>query len=163
MRPTKAEYYLNLAAQVSKRGTCLRKNYGAVIVTNDAIVSTGYTGAPRGCDECKTCVREELSIPSGERYDICRSIHAEQNAILHAGRDRTYTGTLYLSGYDKDGNLLHSTWPCPLCSKLIINAGIFYVYIYDSNLKPMMLMREQLIVQYNEYYRELIKQSKGGE
>jgi len=127
-RPEKAEYYLNIAKEVLKRGTCLRRNYGAVIVNNDEIVGTGYTGSPRGTQNCcdvGICQREELNIPSGERYELCRSIHAEMNAVIHAGRYNCIGATLYITGMEyKTEKLVASTEPCALCRRVIINAGI---------------------------------------
>lgn len=126
MRIDKDEYYLNIAADVAKRGTCLRRNYGAVIVNNDEIVSTGYTGTPRGVEHCKTCKRQELQIPSGQRYELCRSVHAEQNAIISASRKDMLGGTLYLAGWDLEhGNVpIKNPECCSLCKRMIINAGI---------------------------------------
>lgn len=129
-RPGKTDYYLNIALDVAARGTCLRRNFGTVIVKDDAIVSTGYTGAPRGLPNCcdlGTCERERRGIPSGERYELCRSVHAEMNAIINAGRDKTLGATLYLAGFDvKSGELIDAE-PCFLCKRVIINAGIYKV------------------------------------
>ena len=88
-RVDKTNYYLDIADTVCKRSTCLRRKYGAIIVRNDEIISTGYNGAPRGrknCDDLKFCLRESLSVPSGQRYELCRSVHAEANAIISAAR-----------------------------------------------------------------------------
>ena len=88
-RRDKINYYLDIAETVLERGTCLRRNFGALIVKNDQIISTGYVGAPRGrynCCDLGTCAREELNVPRGERYELCRSVHAEANAIIHAAR-----------------------------------------------------------------------------
>jgi len=131
-RPTKEEYYLDLASVILKRGTCLRRNYGAVIVNNDQIVGTGYTGSPRGeknCCELEICEREQLHIPSGERYELCKSVHAEMNAILSAGRERTIGATIYVVGKDIKTNEIISTRPCLLCNRIIKNAGIEYIVI----------------------------------
>lgn len=129
-RPGKTDYYLNIALDVASRGTCLRRNYGAVIVKDDSIVSTGYSGAPRGLPNCcdlGVCERENQNIPSGERYELCRSVHAEMNAIINAGRDKTLGATLYLAGYDvKTGGLLDAE-PCFLCKRIIVNAGLYKV------------------------------------
>ncbi len=127
-RPSKANYYLNLAEQICTRGTCLRRNYGAVIVKDDEILSTGYTGAPRGrknCVDIGTCKRKELNIPSGERYELCRSVHAEANAIISASRKDMIGATLYLAGLDMDTHgYISEPKPCKMCERLIINAGI---------------------------------------
>lgn len=137
MRRDKVNYYLDLAEVVSQRGTCLRKQYGAVIVKNDEVVSTGYVGAPRGranCIDLGYCIREKLQIPRGERYELCRSVHAEANAIISASRERMLGSSLYLSGIDlKDnGNYVRNANPCSMCKRMIINAGIEQVYIRDD-------------------------------
>lgn len=133
-RPSKAEYYLNIAREVSRRGTCLRRRFGAVIVRDDQIVSTGYVGAPRGAKNCSDigrCPREEANIPSGERYELCRSVHAEQNAIINAARAGVSVlgGTMYIYGENiKDGTIAEGK-PCKLCRRYIINAGLKKVVI----------------------------------
>ena len=128
MRKDKANYYLDIADAVRSRSTCLRRQYGAIIVASDEIISTGYNGAPRGrknCDELGRCTRQELQIPSGERYELCRAVHAEENAIISAGRKEMLGSTLYLVGRDAaTGELLRNTTPCTLCRRTIINAGI---------------------------------------
>ena len=127
-RPSKDEYYLGFAKAAAIRGTCLRRNYGAVIVKNDEIISTGYTGAPRGrynCNEIGKCVRMEKGVPSGQRYEMCRSVHAEMNAIISASRDKMIGATLYLYGWDVEHNCEKiDPVPCSLCERMIINAGI---------------------------------------
>ena len=127
-RPSKDEYYLGFAKAAAIRGTCLRRNYGAVIVKNDEIISTGYTGAPRGrynCNEIGRCVRMEKGVPSGQRYEMCRSVHAEMNAIISASRDKMIGATLYLYGWDVEHNCEKTDpVPCSLCERMIINAGI---------------------------------------
>ena len=126
-RPDKRNYYLSIAEAVAKRGTCLRRNYGAVIVKNDEIIATGYTGAPRGesnCCDLKRCYRDEMNIPSGSNYELCRSVHAEMNAIISASRKDMQSATLYLVGLDaKTGEYLTSK-PCLLCARMILNSGI---------------------------------------
>ncbi len=132
-RPSKEEYYLSIAKAVCQRGTCLRRNFGAIIVNNEQIVSTGYTGAPRGSQNCcdvGSCERQKLGIPSGQRYEICRSVHAEANAIIHASRDQMIGGTLYLYGEEAVNKLLIAiARPCQMCRRLIVNAGIKKVVI----------------------------------
>lgn len=136
MRPSKHDYYLEIALQVSRRGTCLRRNYGAVIVNHDQIISTGYTGAPRGAENCIDrgwCERERQSVPQGERYELCRSVHAEMNAVIHASRAEMVGGALYLAGFDvKTGLKLLQPEPCKLCKRVIINAGIREVVVNDG-------------------------------
>lgn len=128
MRIDKNNYYLNIAEETLSRGTCLRRNFGAVIVKNDEIISTGYTGSPRGMENCcdkNNCLREQLNVPRGERYELCRSVHAEQNAIISAARKDMIDSTLYLVGKElKNSQYVENTNPCMLCKKMIINAGI---------------------------------------
>ncbi len=135
-RIDKENYYLDIAETVLERSTCLRRQYGAIIVRNDEIVATGYNGAPRGrknCVDLGYCTREALNIPSGERYELCRSVHAEANAIISASRSETLGGTLYLAGHDaKTGQLLPDATSCSMCRRLIINAGIRRVIIRNT-------------------------------
>jgi len=135
-RPSKDEYYLSIALQVSRRGTCLRRNYGAVIVNRDHIVSTGYSGAPRGrgnCIDLGRCPRQQANIPAGERYELCRSVHAEMNAIVHASREEMIGGAMYLAGTETDsGQEAYDPRPCRLCTRVIINAGIERVVVRQS-------------------------------
>jgi len=127
-RITKPNYYLDIAQTVCKRSTCLRKKYGAIIVKNDAIVSTGYNGAPRGRVNCTTlgrCMREELGIPRGERYEMCRSLHAEMNAIINSSREQMMGATMYIAGEDsKTGEMIPDISSCMMCKRVIINSGI---------------------------------------
>lgn len=134
VRPTKDEYYLGIAKEICKRGTCLRRNFGAVIVNLEEIVSTGYNGAPRGAPNCcdiGVCERQRLNIPSGQRYEICCSVHAEANAIIQASRKEMYGGTLYLYGQETgtDKSIAAVDKPCQMCRRMIINAGISRVVI----------------------------------
>ena len=135
-RIDKINYYLDIAQTVLERSTCRRRHYGAIIVRNDEIIATGYNGAPRGrinCDELGYCVREQLSIPSGERYELCRSVHAEANAIISASRRECIGATLYLCGRDAaSGQLLRDTTSCSMCRRNIINAGIAQVIIRNT-------------------------------
>ena len=131
-RRGKVNYYLDIAEAVAKRGTCLRRNYGAIIVNNDEIISTGYTGAPRGrknCIDLNCCAREKLQIPRGERYELCRSVHAEANAIISASRRDMIGATLYLVGREANGELYKDAMCCSMCKRQIINAGIDKVVI----------------------------------
>ena len=136
MRTDKTNYYLDIAETVLERGTCLRRNFGAIIVKNDQIISTGYVGAPRGrknCIDLGVCVRENLKVPRGERYELCRSVHAEQNAIIHASRDDMIGSTLYLVGKDaKTGEYVENASACSMCKRMIINAGIEKVIIRNN-------------------------------
>lgn len=136
-RISKDTYYLNIAKEVATRGTCLRRNYGAVIVKNDEIISTGYTGAPRGRINCNVlghCYRIDNNIPSGQRYEACRSVHAEMNAIISASRDKMIGATLYLYGWDvENGCEKKNPKPCTLCERMIINAGIEKVITFNPD------------------------------
>lgn len=127
-RESKDVYYLRIAREVARRSTCIRRRYGAVIVNHDEIISTGYNGAPRGrinCIDSGICLREQLAVPHGERYELCRAVHAEQNAIISAGRSKTVGGTLYLTGFEADDHQLPMTVECcRQCKRFIINAGI---------------------------------------
>ena len=135
-RRDKINYYLDLAEIVSQRGTCLRKHYGAVIVKNDQVISTGYVGAPRGrknCIDLNSCIREQLNIPRGTHYELCRSVHSEANAIISASRRDMIGATLYLVGKDaKTKKYVENANSCSMCKRLIINSGISYVVIRDS-------------------------------
>jgi dCMP deaminase len=136
-RTEKENYYLDIAETVLERSTCLRRKYGAIIVLNDEIIATGYNGAPRGrknCDDLNYCTRESLKIPSGERYELCRSVHAEANAIISAARRDVLGSTLYLVGREAStGAYIEGTTPCTMCRRLIINAGITKVICRSQN------------------------------
>ncbi|MBQ6570514.1 MAG: cytidine deaminase [Clostridia bacterium] len=140
-RRPKECYYLDIAETVLERGTCLRRNYGAIIVKNDEIISTGYNGAPRGrknCIDLGICTREQKNVPQGERYELCRSVHAEANAIISARRSDMIGSTLYLTGRDaQTGEILNVAEPCSMCKRLIINAGIALVVsrVDENNYK----------------------------
>ncbi|MDR3309877.1 MAG: cytidine deaminase [Oscillospiraceae bacterium] len=126
-RRDKTNYYLDIADTVLERSTCLRRKYGAIIVSNDEIVATGYNGAPRGrknCIDIGVCTRETLEIPAGERYELCRSVHAEQNAIISASRRDMLGATLYLVGRDAKDDAMIDASSCTMCRRLIINSGI---------------------------------------
>lgn len=133
-RPSKDEYYLSIAEAVLTRSTCLRRKYGAVIVKDDEIISTGYNGSPRGMENCCDtgyCYREHEHIPHGERTELCSSVHAEMNAILSASRREMIGSILYLAGQEADRTLITDIKPCLMCYRLIINAGI--IAIITSN------------------------------
>ena len=135
-RRDKVNYYLDLAEAVSQRGTCLRKLYGAAIVKNDEVISTGYVGAPRGrqnCSDLGYCLRTQLGIPRGERYELCRSVHAEANAIICASRRDMIGATLYLVGKEvPTGEYVKDAMCCSMCKRLVINAGIEKVIVRDD-------------------------------
>ena len=142
-RRDKINYYLDLAEVVGKRGTCLRKQYGAVIVNNDEVVSTGYVGAPRGRENCcdlNYCIRNKLDIPRGERYELCRSVHAEANAIISAPREKMMGAAMYLVGIEvEDGSYVKNSSCCSMCKRLVINAGITEVIVRNDEKKYTIL------------------------
>ena len=135
-RVSKHNYYLDIAQTVAKRSTCLRRRFGAIIVKNDTIVSTGYNGTPRGrknCSDLNYCMRDKLNIPRGERYEMCRSIHAEANAIIAASREEMMGATLYMACIDvKTNELSAGMSSCAMCKRQIINAGISRVVVRDT-------------------------------
>ena len=135
-RVSKENYYLDIAQTVAERCTCLRKRYGAIIVKNDVILSTGYNGAPRGRENCIDlgyCMRDKLNIPRGERYEMCRSVHSEQNAIIAAPREQMLGATLYMVCVSpEDGSVFGGTSSCMMCKRQVINAGIAQVVIRDT-------------------------------
>lgn len=132
-RIDKENYYLDIAETVLERATCLRRIYGAIIVKNDEIISTGYNGAPRGranCVDMGYCSREAMNVPRGERYELCRSVHAEANAIISASRRDMVGGTIYLVGRNAaTGELLTDATSCLMCRRMVINAGLERVVI----------------------------------
>lgn len=136
-RPTKTEYYIDIAKSVSQRSTCLRRKFGAVIVKNDQIISTGYNGAPRKTTNCMDlgyCARQQLSIPPGQNYELCRAVHAEMNAVIHASRLEMVGADLYLAGFDMETQqAVPHPEPCLLCRRVIINAGITRVIMPRGN------------------------------
>lgn len=131
-RVSKIDTYLNCAEVFAYRSTCLKRKYGAVIVKDDIVISTGYNGSPRGFDNCcdlGTCPRIDRNMHQGEGYGICRAIHAEANALLNCSRQQTIGADLYLVGINPNDNSIHEAKPCPLCARTIIQAGINNVYI----------------------------------
>ena len=149
-RIDKNNYYLDIATSALERSTCLRRKWGAVIVKDDEIISTGYNGAPRGrknCTDLGKCIREELEIPRGVRYELCRSVHAEQNAIISAPRSSMIGSTLYLVGIDaKTGNYVENSMSCSMCKRFIINSGIKKIVIRDTKTKYREIDVNDLIV-----------------
>ncbi len=135
-RVSKTNYYLDIAGTVAERSTCLRRKFGAIIVKNDVIVSTGYNGAPRGrknCIDLGLCQRDKLGIPRGERYELCRAVHAEQNAIIAAPREQMLGATLYMVCIDgRDGSVSPGTNSCMMCKRVILNAGIETLVVRDT-------------------------------
>ena len=137
MRKDKINYYLDVAQSVTERSTCLRRHYGCIIVKNDEIIATGYNGATRGrknCDELGYCYREKMQIPRGERYELCRSVHAEQNAIISAARKDLIGATIYMCGINaKTGEVEPNSTSCMMCKRVVINAGIKEVIVREPN------------------------------
>lgn len=135
-RVSKENYYLDIAQTVAERATCLRRKFGAIIVKNDVIVSTGYNGAPRGrknCSDLGYCYRDQLQIPRGERYELCRSVHAEQNAIIAAPREQMLGATLYMACVTpEEGEIVSGMNSCMMCKRVILNAGISRVIVRDT-------------------------------
>ncbi len=135
-RISKIDMYLNCAEVFAYRSTCIKRKYGAVIVKDDVVISTGYNGAPRGFDHCcdlGKCLRIERNMHQGEGYGICRAIHAEANALLNCSRQQTIGADLYLTGINPKDNSIHKAKPCPLCARIIIQAGIRNVYLRLGN------------------------------
>lgn len=148
-RIDKTNYYLDLAESTLERSTCIRRNFGAVIVKDDEIIGTGYNGAPRGrknCDDLGYCLREKLNVPRGERYELCRSVHAEQNAIISVERSKMLGSTIYLCGKSHtDGSYVENSSPCALCKRMIINAGIKDIYVRDNKEKYRHILVEDFV------------------
>jgi dCMP deaminase len=134
IRPSKDEYYLQIARQIAARSTCYRNRIGTIIIKEDQIIATGYVGAPRKTKDCferKNCLRTLLRVPHGQRYEICRSVHSEQNAIINAARggNSTLGGKMYIWGEDASSGKLIDAFPCFICKRMIINAGIEEVVV----------------------------------
>ena len=148
MRKDKINYYLDIAEATLQRSTCIRRNFGAIIVKNDEIISTGYNGAPRGrknCIDLGYCMREKLNIPRGERYELCRSVHGEENAIISAARKDMIGSSLFLVGknYNND-EYVKDARPCAMCKRIIINSGIEKIYIRNNKT-------EYTVIDVNEF------------
>lgn len=145
-RPSWNEYFIEIAKVVSSRSTCLRRRYGAVIAKDNVIISTGYNGAPRNavnCVDLGTCKRQELNIPSGERYELCEAVHAEQNAIINGAPERMKGATIFIAGFEEDNSPAEGK-PCLLCRRMIRNAQISnVVYLMrDGSVKEVRDIRE---------------------
>jgi len=149
-RISKTNYYLDIAQTVATRSTCLRKKYGAIIVKNDIIVSSGYCGSPRGrknCCDMGSCIREEMNIPRGERYELCRSVHSEANAIIAASREQMIDSTLYQTCIDPATHeIVAPIDSCQMCKKLIINAGIKKVVFRETSTDYRVINVEEWII-----------------
>lgn len=150
MRINKINYYLDIAEATLQRSTCLRRNFGAIIVKNDEIISTGYNGSPRGrknCIDLGYCMREKLNIPRGERYELCRSVHGEENAIISAARKDMIGSSLFLVGKTYEtGEYVKDARPCAMCKRIIINSGIEKIYIRNTKT-------EYTVIDVNEFIK----------
>lgn len=149
-RISKINTYLNVAETFAYRSTCIKRKYGAVVVKDDTVISTGYNGSPRGLENCcdiGICPRIELGMHQGEGYGICRAVHAEQNALLNCSKEQTMGADLYLAGVNPEDNTVHKAKPCPLCARLIIQAGIKNVFmrIGESEEEYMMISAKDLV------------------
>ncbi len=164
-RIDKQNYYLDIAATVLERSTCMRRCYGAIIVQNDEIVSSGYNGAPRGrknCGDLGYCAREAMNIPSGQRYELCRSVHAEANAIISAPRREVLGATLYMVCKDPaSGDLIPGSTSCSMCRRLIINAGIARVVIRDTAAEYRVVDVEKEWIEDDDSIPEHLRESDG--
>ena len=164
-RIDKVNYYLDIAATVLERSTCMRRCYGAIIVQNDEIVSSGYNGAPRGrknCGDLGYCAREAMNIPSGQRYELCRSVHAEANAIISAPRREVLGATLYMVCRDPaTGALIPGSTSCSMCRRLIINAGIARVVIRDTAAEYRVVDVEKEWIEDDDSIPEHLRESDG--
>lgn len=144
-RPNKTAYYLNIAKEISKRSTCIRRQYGAVIVKNDEIIATGYNGAPRGIVNCCDqgyCWREHNNIPHGEQYEKCVAVHAEQNAIISSSRRDMIDSVMYLAGCDAQTGEELNAEPCLICSRMILNSGIKMVITNNGTITVSELAKQ---------------------
>lgn len=160
-RRDKTNYYLDIAEAVSARSTCMRRKFGAIIVKHDEIISTGYNGAPRGrtnCSDLDFCYRERMQVPRGQRYELCRSVHAEANAIISASRADLLGSTLYLACHDaKTDQLDGAVEPCSMCKRLILNAGIEQVVIRQDQETHFTIRTESWIAHDDSLAEELSK------
>ncbi len=161
MRPSKDEYYLGIARAVAERSTCLRRKYGAIVVKNDAIVSTGYNGPARGVVNCLEvgCVKDESNLPHGQAYDDCPAVHAEENSITNAARNgvSVFGGSLYIVGVDGEGKTVMSI-PCNRCKRILINAGIKRVVFLESDGGIKVIDPKEWVKEDSERYLEKIKE-----
>lgn len=164
-RIDKENYYLDIAQTVAERSTCLRRCYGAIIVQNDEIISTGYNGAPRGrrnCGDLGYCTREAMQIPSGQRYELCRSVHAEANAIISAARRDTIGATIYMACVDpRTGELIPDSTSCSMCRRQIINAGITRIVIRDTPTEYRVVDVEKEWVEVDDSLPEQFRDQTG--
>jgi dCMP deaminase len=162
-RPSKDEYYLEIAKAVAQRSPCIRRKYGAVIVKNDAIVSTGYNGPARGVINCFEvgCIKDLQNLPHGMAYEDCPAVHAEENAVVNAARNGSNIlgGTLYIAGVDKEGKLVEAI-PCLRCRRILINAGIEKVVIRKEDGGIKYINIQDWVSEDTKTYLEKLKKAK---
>ncbi len=151
-RPDNDEYFMEMAHLVAKRSTCLRRHVGAVLVKDKRVLSTGYNGSPKGTLHCevKGCIREQMNIPSGTRHELCRGVHAEQNAIIQAA----------YFGVSVDGSTIYTTtYPCSMCAKILINAGIkevVYSEGYVDDLSKNLFAETNILIREYKAKQEIV-------
>ena len=166
-RISKENYYLDIAETVLERATCLRRVYGAIIVKNDEIISTGYNGAPRGranCVDMGYCSREAMGVPRGQRYEICRAVHAEANAIISASRRDMVGGTIYLVGRDgRTGKLLPDATSCMMCRRMVINAGLEKIVIRRTETEFEVVDVEEWVAEDDLHFPDFQPPAAAGE
>ncbi|RLI99793.1 MAG: cytidine deaminase [Candidatus Aenigmatarchaeota archaeon] len=163
MRPDKDKYYLGIAKAVAKRSPCLRRRFGAVIVVNDSIVSTGYNGPARGVINCEEvgCAKDILKLPSYAAYDVCPAVHAEENAVINAARNgaKVLNGRLYIYGETKDGKPTPSH-PCDRCKRVLINAGITQVITESEDGRIVVYDVEKWKDYDTDNYKKIVEKAK---
>ena len=154
-RPDKDMYFMQIAKEVSKRATCLRRRFGAVIVKDGWLLHTGYNGAPKGFPNCcdrGVCIKDEMNLPPGGSYENCPAVHAEMNAIIHAGQQNCVGATLYLWGEDVRTGKVQTVPPCPLCARMIVNAGIEKTVIMAEGGNLCFLLTDGLMRIVGKHY-----------
>ncbi len=154
-RLSKDEYYLKIAKQVGLRSTCFRNRGGAIIIRDDQIIATGYIGAPRKTKDCferNECLRDKLGIPHGKQYEMCRSVHAEMNAIINAARAGVslFGADIYISFDNPKDNTLRDSFPCFICKKIIINRGIERIFFTDNKNDIVIFNVEDLVKDWQQ-------------
>ena len=163
-RPPKDEYYMGIAKAVSIRSPCLRRKFGAIIVLNDAIVSTGYNGPARGVIDCSEigCLKDLMSAPSYAAYDLCPAVHAEENSIINAARNGAIVkgGTLYIYGENAKTGKPAESIPCDRCKRAIINAGIKKVITYSPEEKLIEYDVQDWVQYDTERYVKAVEEAK---
>ena len=158
-RPNKTKYFLDIALSVAARSTCLRRKFGAVIVNGNTIVGTGYNGNAKGVINCYEvgCIKNEKELPQNRAYELCPAVHAEENAIINSNRSDRIGATLYIAGFDSDGNYAKAV-PCKRCKRKIINSELSEIILLDSNGQQVRIDVKDFIQEDTAWYiRELDK------